>query len=61
MPDLTTRGTGLLLEAMDAGGVERLACMTMIGAGDSKGHGRAVFDKLIQPVMPGRITEGRNR
>ena len=61
VPTVTAEGTANLLAAMRAHGPKRLVCMTMIGAHESRGHGRAVFDKVIQPVMLGRITADRER
>ena len=61
VPDVTTRGTEHILAAMREHGVDRLVCMTMIGAGDSRGHGRAVFSNFFRPVILGRITADRER
>lgn len=59
--DLCTVGTRNIMDAMKQYGVKRLVCMTGIGAGNSKGHGRFVFDNLILPVMLGRIYVDKNR
>ena len=61
VPDLCTAGTLNIMAAMRQRGVKRLICMTGIGAGDSKGHGRFVFDNLILPIMLGRIYVDKNR
>ena len=61
VPDLCTIGTRHIIDAMKQHGVKRLICMTGIGAGDSKGHGRFVFDNLILPIMLGRIYVDKNR
>lgn len=61
VPDLCTVGTRNIISAMKQHGVKRLVCMTGIGAGDSKGHGRFVFDNLILPIMLGRIYVDKNR
>lgn len=41
--------TRILIHAMEAQGVRRLVCITGIGAGDSKGHGGFLYDKIIFP------------
>ena len=61
VPDLCTVGTLNIMNAMKQHQVKRIVCMTGIGAGDSKGHGRFVFDRLIQPLMLGRIYVDKNR
>jgi len=61
VPDLCTKGTLNVISAMKQYGVKRLVCMTGIGAGDSKGHGRFIFDNLILPAMLGRIYVDKNR
>ncbi|WP_229642751.1 hypothetical protein [Waterburya agarophytonicola] len=37
-----------------------LICMTGIGAGDSRGHGRFIFDNLILPILLRRIYDDKN-
>lgn len=61
VPDLCTVGTHHIINAMKQHEVKRLVCMTGIGAGDSKGHGRFVFDNLILPLLLGRIYVDKNR
>ena len=61
VPDVCTVGTRNIIKAMKLHEVKRLICMTGIGAGDSKGHGRFIFDNLILPVMLGRIYVDKNR
>ena len=41
--------TRILIHAMETHGVRRLVCMTGIGAGDSRGHGGFLYDKIIFP------------
>ncbi|GAB4536960.1 MAG: SDR family oxidoreductase [Pleurocapsa sp.] len=60
VPDLCTHGTINIVNAMLKHKVKRLICMTGIGAGDSKGHGRFVFDNLILPILLGRIYADKN-
>jgi len=59
-PELCEVGTRNIVEAMTRTGVPRLICMTSIGAGDSHGHGRAIFAKIIEPLLLDRIMKDRN-
>lgn len=61
VPDLCTIGTRNIISSMKQNNVKRLICMTGIGAGDSYGHGRLVFDYLILPLLLGRIYQDKNR
>lgn len=58
-PSLTEEGTQNVVTAMKREGVSRLICMTAIGAGNSAGHGRAIFRNFVEPVLLGRIMEDR--
>lgn len=60
VPSVCEDGTRNVVKAMQSHGVRRLICMTMIGAGDSRNHGRFIFRDVILPVMLGRIVEDRN-
>ncbi|OGR31576.1 MAG: flavin reductase [Desulfobacca sp. RBG_16_60_12] len=48
-------------EAMRRQGVRRLICATGIGAGDSKGHGGFLYDRLINPVLLKTIYADKDR
>lgn len=61
VPDLCERGTRNLVGAMAARNVRRLVCMTAIGVGESRGHGRWVFRHVIQPALLQRIFDDRER
>lgn len=61
VPDLCERGTRNLLEAMRINSVRRLICMTAIGVGESKGHGRWIFRNVVQPALLQRIFTDRER
>lgn len=52
-PGLTvfSEGTKNLLQAMQKTGVKRLVCVTGIGAGDSKGHGGFLYDRIFTPLL----------
>lgn len=43
--------TAAVLQAMDAAGLRRLVAVTGIGAGDSKGHGGFVYNRIIFPLF----------
>lgn len=48
---LFSDATRALLAAMRAAGVRRLLAITGVGAGDSRGHGGFVYDRLIFPLF----------
>lgn len=54
-------GTRLVIEAMRRAGVRRLVVVTGIGAGDSRGHGGFIYDRLLQPLAIGAIYEDKDR
>jgi uncharacterized protein YbjT (DUF2867 family) len=56
-----SRGTQVLIEAMRAEGVRRLAAVTGIGAGDSRGHGGFVHDRLLLPLAVGALYADKDR
>ncbi len=58
---LFSRGTQYLIAAMGRHGVRRLLCVTGIGAGDSRGHGGFVYDRLVQPLLLRSTYADKNR
>jgi putative NADH-flavin reductase len=56
-----SQGTRNVLEAMHQQGVRRLICITGIGAGDSKGHGGFLCDRLFKPLLLKTIYEDKDR
>ncbi|MFA5183823.1 MAG: SDR family oxidoreductase [Syntrophales bacterium] len=54
-------GTRNVLEAMRRERVRRLICVTGIGAGDSKGHGGFLYDRLVNPILLKTIYEDKDR
>jgi putative NADH-flavin reductase len=56
-----SQGTKNVLEAMLQAGVRRLICITGIGAGDSKGHGGFLYDRLFNPLLLKTIYEDKDR
>ncbi len=60
-PDLFSRGTAGLLGAMNAAGVRRIVCVTGVGAGDSRGHGGFLYDRLWRPYMLKAMYDDKER
>lgn len=58
---LLSQGTRNIVAAMKAGGAGRLICVTGMGAGDSRGHGGFVYDRVILPLLLGRIYADKDR
>lgn len=56
-----SEGTKNLLYAMNKHGVRRLICITGIGAGDSRGHGGFLYDKIVLPLFLKRIYDDKGR
>lgn len=48
---LLSEGTSNMVQAMRESQVSRFICVTGIGAGDSKGHGGFLFDRILQPLL----------
>jgi uncharacterized protein YbjT (DUF2867 family) len=59
--DWVSRGTQVLIDAMRREGVDRLAVVTGVGAGDSRGHGGFVYDRLLQPLAVGALYADKDR
>ncbi len=58
---LLSQSTAALIAAMKRRGVRRLVCITGMGAGDSKGHGGFVYDRLIQPILLRKVYQDKDR
>jgi len=56
-----SRGTEIVLAAMRHAGVRRLVCVTGIGAGDSRGHGGGLYDRIVQPLLLNSIYADKDR
>jgi putative NADH-flavin reductase len=56
-----SEGTRNLLDAMKKSGAKRLVCVTGIGAGDSRGHGGFLYDRLFRPFLLRTIYADKNR
>jgi len=58
---LFSEGTRHLLDAMHKHAVRRIVCITGIGAGDSRGHGGFVYDRIVKPTFLRTIYEDKDR
>jgi putative NADH-flavin reductase len=56
-----SQGTKNVLAAMAEYGVRRLICITGIGAGDSKGHGGFLYNRIFKPLLLKTIYEDKDR
>jgi len=59
--DLFSRGTQNVLDAMHSCGVRRLVCVTGIGAGESRGHGGFVYDRLLRGLVLRQLYDDKDR
>lgn len=59
--DLLSIGTRNIIDAMHTTGAVRLICVTGMGAGDSRGHGGFVYDRLILPTLLRSIYADKDR
>jgi len=58
---LLSTATRALVAAMRRRGVRRLIAITGIGAGDSRGHGGFLFDRLIMPLLLRKVYADKDR
>jgi putative NADH-flavin reductase len=58
---ILSAATSALVKAMANQGVNRLICMTGLGAGDSRGHGGFLFDRLVLPLLLKRVYQDKDR
>ena len=58
---LLSTATDALVKAMKTESVRRLVCITGLGAGDSRGHGGFVFDRLILPLLLRNVYADKDR
>lgn len=58
---LLSTATRMLLAAMQVERVSRLVAITGIGAGDSRGHGGFLFDRLIFPLLLRHVYADKDR
>lgn len=58
---LLSTATAALVGAMQRSGVKRLACITGIGAGDSRGHGGFIYSNLVMPLLLRNVYADKDR
>ncbi len=58
---LLSVATRALVTAMARSGVRRLVCITGVGAGDSRGHGGFLYDRLILPLLLRNVYKDKDR
>ena len=58
---LFSASTANLVGAMKKHGVRRLVCLTGLGAGDSKGHGGFLYDRVLLPFVVRNQYEDKDR
>ena len=56
-----SEGTSRTIEAMNGAGVSRLAVITGLGAGESRGHGNFFYDWIALPLALGAIYADKDR
>jgi len=57
---LFSDGTRNVIGAMERYGVKTLICVTGIGAGDSRGHGGFLYDRIVRPCLLKTIYEDKD-
>ena len=53
--------TAALIGVMQRQAVRRLVCITGMGAGDSRGHGGVLFDRIIMPLLLRKVYVDKDR
>ena len=53
--------TRMLLQAMKKSGTQRLICITGVGAGETKGHGGFLYDRMVYPLFTKHLYEDKDR
>ena len=57
---LFSQSTRFLVDAMKAGGINRLIAVTGLGAGDSSGHGGLLYDAVVFPLLLKRVYDDKD-
>ena len=57
---LFSQSTRILVDAMKAGGINRLIAVTGLGAGDSRGHGGLLYDGVVFPLLLKRVYDDKD-
>lgn len=53
--------TAKLIAAMTTEGVKRLVAITGVGAGETRGHGGFLYDRIVYPLFTRPFYEDKNR
>jgi putative NADH-flavin reductase len=56
-----SKGTANVIRAMRRHSCKVLLCITGIGAGDSRGHGGFLYDKVMNPLLLGKMYADKDR
>lgn len=56
-----SEGTRNVISAMNRHDVNKLVCVTGIGAGDSRNHGGFLYDRIVLPLLLKNIYEDKDR
>lgn len=59
--DTFSKGARTVLAALQTVPTVKLISVTGMGAGDSRGHGGFLYDKLIQPLLLKSMFEDKDR
>ncbi len=57
---LFSKATRVLIDAMRKAGPKRLIVVTGAGAGDSRGHGSILFDRIVFPLVLKRVYDDKD-
>ena len=57
---LFSESTRILIDAMERSSIKRLVCITGVGAGENKGHGGFLYDRILFPLITKRIYEDKD-
>jgi putative NADH-flavin reductase len=57
---LFSESTGILIDAMERHRVKRLVCITGVGAGETKGHGGFLYDRILLPLITKRVYQDKD-
>ena len=56
---LFSESARILIDAMERNRVKRLVCITGVGAGETKGHGGFLYDRILFPLVTKRVYEDK--
>lgn len=59
--DIFSRGARNVLAALEGAPGTKFVCVTGVGAGDSRGHGGFLYDKIFQPLLLATIYADKDR